>query len=140
MTCLVPLALVVLVVFGTALGSLLAAANVYLRDVQYLVELGLMFWFWMTPIVYAWTTVKTAWSATWDGLAVRRSTCSTRWRTSSWHSRRRCGRAGRRTGRAFVYGGNLALRLGVLPSSGLGLLWFAQRVFARAQGNFAQEL
>jgi len=57
---LVPLALVVLVVFAASLGMLLAAANVTLRDVQYLVDVGLLFWFWMTPIVYAWTTVKTA--------------------------------------------------------------------------------
>ena len=55
---LIPLALLVLLVFATALGLMLAASNVYLRDVQYLVEVTLLFWFWMTPIVYAWTNVQ----------------------------------------------------------------------------------
>src|SRR5205085_3388971 len=56
---LVLLALLVLLVFGTALGLVLSAVNVYLRDVQYLVEVGLLLWFWMTPIIYDWTKVKT---------------------------------------------------------------------------------
>ena len=55
---LVPLALLVLVLFSTALGLLLGAMNVYLRDVEYLVEVGLLLWFWMTPIVYDWTKVR----------------------------------------------------------------------------------
>ena len=41
---------------------------------------------------------------------------------------------------SLAFDGDLCLRLGLLPWSALGLLWFAQRVFARAQGNFAQEL
>lgn len=48
----VPLALVVLVVLTAGFGFLVAAANVYLRDTQHLVELALLAWFWMTPIVY----------------------------------------------------------------------------------------
>ena len=53
-----PLALLVLVLFATALGLILGAVNVYLRDVKYLVEVGLLLWFWMTPIVYDWTKVR----------------------------------------------------------------------------------
>jgi ABC-2 type transport system permease protein len=49
---LVPLALIVLVVVAAALGVLLAALNVYLRDVQHLLELALLAWFWMSAIVY----------------------------------------------------------------------------------------
>ncbi len=45
-------ALVVLLVLTAALGIALAAANVYLRDTQHLVELVLLAWFWATPIVY----------------------------------------------------------------------------------------
>ena len=37
-----------------ALAFLLSALNVYLRDVQYLVEIVLMVLFWTTPIVYSW--------------------------------------------------------------------------------------
>ena len=33
---------------------LLAALNVYFRDLQHLMELAMLAWFWMTPIVYPW--------------------------------------------------------------------------------------
>ena len=49
---LVPAALIteVLLLMGTCL--ILAVLNVYFRDVQHLLELGLLAWFWMTPVVY----------------------------------------------------------------------------------------
>ncbi len=57
-SALVPLALLCSCLFAIALGPVSsAAANVYLRDVTYLVEVGLLLWFWMTPIVYDWTKV-----------------------------------------------------------------------------------
>ena len=34
------------------LGLLLAAANVYLRDIEHLIGVVLMLWFWVTPIIY----------------------------------------------------------------------------------------
>ena len=34
------------------MGLLVAALNVYFRDVQHFLELGLLTWFWMTPVVY----------------------------------------------------------------------------------------
>jgi ABC-2 type transport system permease protein len=49
---LVPFAMVVLLLVAAGLGVLLAALNVYLRDVQHLLELALTAWFWLTPIVY----------------------------------------------------------------------------------------
>jgi ABC-2 type transport system permease protein len=45
-------ALVVLVVLAAALGIALSAANVPLRDTAHLLELALLGWFWVTPIVY----------------------------------------------------------------------------------------
>jgi ABC-2 type transport system permease protein len=50
---LLPLSLAVLLVFTTAMAFLVSAVNVRYRDTQHLVELGLLAWFWMTPIVYA---------------------------------------------------------------------------------------
>jgi ABC-2 type transport system permease protein len=49
---LVPAGLVVelILLFGVCLIA--AVLNVYFRDVQHLVEIGLLAWFWMTPIVY----------------------------------------------------------------------------------------
>lgn len=49
---LVPIALVALVFFASALSIALSAINVYLRDTQHLLELLLLAWFWASPVVY----------------------------------------------------------------------------------------
>jgi ABC-2 type transport system permease protein len=49
---LVPLALVVLLLFLTAVGLATSAFNVRYRDTHHLVDLALLAWFWVTPIVY----------------------------------------------------------------------------------------
>jgi len=54
---LVPLALGVLVILASALALLLAAMNVSLRDTAHFVELALLAWFWVTPIVYPFRLV-----------------------------------------------------------------------------------
>ncbi len=48
---LVP-ALAVTVLWAAAFGIVLSAINVHYRDVQHLLELLVLAWFWMTPIVY----------------------------------------------------------------------------------------
>ena len=50
-------AIVALLLFTAALGVLLAAINVYLRDMQHLLEIALTVWFWATPIVYQYRLV-----------------------------------------------------------------------------------
>jgi ABC-2 type transport system permease protein len=49
---LFPLAVVTMLAFTSALSFLIAAVNVRYRDVQHLLNLSLLVWFWMTPIVY----------------------------------------------------------------------------------------
>jgi len=49
---LVPTALVVELVLLVGVSLIVAVLNVYFRDVQHLLELVLLAWFWMTPIVY----------------------------------------------------------------------------------------
>jgi ABC-2 type transport system permease protein len=49
---LYPESFLALLVFTTATTLWVAAVNVRYRDVQHLVGLGLLVWFWMTPIVY----------------------------------------------------------------------------------------
>ncbi|NNN16672.1 MAG: ABC transporter permease [Acidimicrobiaceae bacterium] len=49
---LVPVAMVVLLIVTAALAVFLSAVNVYLRDTKHLVEVGLVAWFWATPVVY----------------------------------------------------------------------------------------
>jgi ABC-2 type transport system permease protein len=48
------LALITAVVLASAIGVLLSAVNVYLRDMQHLIEVVLTAWFWACPIVYAY--------------------------------------------------------------------------------------
>jgi ABC-2 type transport system permease protein len=54
---LVP-AFAALIMFTGALAVFLSAVNVYFRDVQHLVEVLLMVWFWAIPIVYTFHVVQ----------------------------------------------------------------------------------
>jgi ABC-2 type transport system permease protein len=47
-------ALAVMLLLAAALNILLSAVNVYARDVKHLIEIVLLAWFWLTPIVYQW--------------------------------------------------------------------------------------
>lgn len=47
-----PLAIICIVLFSLGLTLILAAANVFMRDVQYLITVLLMMWIWLTPIMY----------------------------------------------------------------------------------------
>ncbi len=53
-----PLAVVDLIVFTSAVSVFLSAVNVYLRDTQHLTEVALMAWFWGTPIVYSYGSIS----------------------------------------------------------------------------------
>lgn len=53
-------ALAVQVVFTLGLGMLAATVNVFFRDVGQLVSVGLLFWFWLTPIVYPLSVLPAA--------------------------------------------------------------------------------
>jgi ABC-2 type transport system permease protein len=54
---LVP-ALAVVTVFATGMALLASAVNVRFRDVEHLLEVILLAWFWLTPIVYPVTFVR----------------------------------------------------------------------------------
>jgi ABC-2 type transport system permease protein len=127
------LGLLVLLLFGTALGLVLAAANVYLRDVQHLIGIVLMLWFWVTPIIYDVNKVARVLPEWLYTLYLLNPVASVvfSFQKVFWPQ-------GEASGLAFD--GALTLRLGVLTVVCAAFLWFAQRVFARAQGNFAQEL
>jgi ABC-2 type transport system permease protein len=53
-----PLAVVTLLVFTLAVTFWVAGLNVRYRDVQHLLNLGLLVWFWLTPIVYQGALVQ----------------------------------------------------------------------------------
>jgi len=51
-------ALISLLLILSGLGVLLSALNVKLRDIQHLLELVLLAWFWFTPIVYEYLPIQ----------------------------------------------------------------------------------
>ena len=57
---LLPLALFDLILLASGLVLLLSAANVYLRDMAHFVELAVLAWFWVTPIVYPFSQLTEA--------------------------------------------------------------------------------
>lgn len=123
----------VLVVYATAFGFLLSAVNVYLRDVSYLVEVLLLIALWASPIVYSWSNAKALLGNSFL-LEVYTDNPVTLailgFRKAFW-----IGGNG-----VAEYPGVLGLRLAVAFLIGIVLLFIFQRVFARLQGNFAQEL
>jgi ABC-2 type transport system permease protein len=55
---LYPFAFVALLLVTVAITLFVSALNVRYRDVQHLIGLALLVWFWLTPIVYAAATVR----------------------------------------------------------------------------------
>jgi ABC-2 type transport system permease protein len=51
-------ALAVAVIFTVAMSLLASSLNVRYRDVEHLLEVALLAWFWLTPIVYPVTVVR----------------------------------------------------------------------------------
>lgn len=127
-------ATLVLVVFGTAFGLLLSAVNVYLRDVQYLVEVLLLILMWASPIVYSWNMVQGVLGGG-TALAIYTNNPVTLailgFQKAFWV-------AGAES--MATYPPDLLLRLAIALLVGLVLIFAFQRVFSRLQGNFAQEL
>ncbi len=132
---LVPLALAVAVVWATALGLLLSAVTVYLRDLQYLVDVLLLAGFWLTPIVYPITYAVDNLSARGHDTMLQIYLANPMTNVVATFQR-----AFYTMGEQFNFQGALLPRLLVLLVVGLAALWFCQRSFARLQGKFAQEL
>jgi len=125
------LSLAVMIVFSTALALLLAAVNVYLRDVQYLVEILIMIFFWASPVIYSWALVD----AHLDGilqdvyLANPMTQVVMGFQRTFWVA-----------GDGQPYPSQLLQSLWITLGASVLLLWVSQRVFSRLQANFAQEL
>lgn len=129
---LLPLALALVLVFALAIGMLLAAINVYLRDVQHLVEVLLLVLFWASPIVYSYQLVNSFLMGNWLEqlfLANPVTLAVLGFQKAMWVA-----------GADQVWPPDLAARMGIALLISVVLLFLAQRVFAKLEGNFAQEL
>jgi len=127
-----PLSIVVVLLFSFSIGLLLAAVNVYLRDFQHLVEVLLMVLFWASPIVYSYSLVNKSIGGTfWEQLYLWNPATLVvmGFQKAIWIA-----------GADEVWPPDLAERLVIVGLISVVLLWASQRVFARLEGNFAQEL
>jgi len=135
---LAPLAFVLIVVFATAVGLLLAALNVYYRDIKHIVEVLLILLFWGSPIVYSFTYVHDQIGGTWIEslyLANPITIAVLGMQKALWIS------GSTATGDLEQYfPENLIALLLIAIAASLVLLWLSQRIFSRLQRNFAQEL
>ncbi len=126
-----PLSVLVVVTWGLALAIVLSAVNVYLRDVQYLVEITLMVLFWASPIVYSWEYVANAVPGWVEQVYLANPVTAAvlGMQRTFWVA-----------GTDAPFPDNLITRLFVMLLVGLVLVVGSQRVFARLQGDFAQEM
>lgn len=137
---LYPLAFVALLVLSVAVAFWASALNVRYRDVQHLVGLGLLVWFWVTPIVYSAATVYHALVERGDVwawkvfLANPLSWVVFGFQGALYHS------SDADTVLAPMSDGQLATGLGVVIAVGTLVLYGTWRLFFSMSGDFAEEL
>jgi ABC-2 type transport system permease protein len=127
-----PLAVIAVLLFGFAIGTVLAAANVFKRDFQHLVEVAVVILFWASPIVYSYQLVHDVLQGSFLEelyLANPITLAVLGFQRAMW-----------RAGADQLWPPDLALRLLIASVVCLLAVWVAQRVFARLDTNFAQEL
>ncbi len=125
-------ALLLLVVYGTALGLFASALNVYMRDVQYLVEVTTMLLFWASPVVYSWQMVRDIVGVSWMLELYTNNPLTLAvigFQKAFWVA-----------GENAAQPSDLLTRMFIALGIGLVLLFVSHRAFLRLQGDFAQEL
>ena len=132
----VVLGIAILTAVGIGVGLITAAVNVYLRDVEHIVEVLLIVFFWASPIVYSFGFVRHALGGGFFELAYLSNPVT----LAVMCMQRGLWVGGMDDPVAGVSAENLVPLSIVALVGGLIFLWLAQRLFARLQGNFAQEL
>ncbi len=140
---LIPIGMFGLIVLASALAVLLSALNVYLRDIQHLMELALVAWFWGTPVVYGYEEIAQHLAPhhlTWLYLCNPVSYVVLIFQRSlytrvSYHSGSALVRLLPSDGPMWYLG-----LCGILIAIGVVLFLFALWVFSRVEGNLAEEL
>jgi lipopolysaccharide transport system permease protein len=116
-----PVVMAVQFAFTLGLAYLAAAANVYVRDVQHLMGVGLQLYFFLTPIFYTLDAVPGAYRWVYDINPMAHLVAAYR---------------------ALLLDGTApdGMALGLLAVVSAVLLWVGARVFARASHRFLEEL
>jgi len=129
---LLPLTALALLALTTALSLLVSVLTVSYRDLQHLVEVGLIIGFWLSPIVYSYRLVAEAIGGTWLEqlyLVNPMTIVALGFQKALWIA-----------GADEPWPPHLELRIVAVLVLGVLGTWAAQRIFARREGDFAQEL
>jgi len=137
-------ALIVEVLLLDGFGLIVSSLTVYLRDIAHFMELALLFWFWMTPVVYAPNQVYMKFlhhhlpfaiyllnPMTSIVLCFQRAFYKTV--TPLYHGNPAPVLINFHLGTYFSF-------LGVLAAVAVVLIWVGFAVFGKGEGNFAEEL
>ncbi|MEL4319015.1 ABC transporter permease [Leifsonia sp. YIM 134122] len=125
----------IVVVLGTALALVLSALNVYLRDVQHLVEIMLLIFFWASPITYSMRFVNDAL----HGSLLEELYLANPVTLAVIGMQKAMWMAGAEDPTQY-WPSHLALRMAIALVASIVLFFVAQSIFSRLQSNFAQEL
>lgn len=134
--------LFVLITFGLGLGLILASANVYVRDVNFLTDVALQVGFWLCPILYSYgLIVKGAEAYGWPvGLITQAYLLNPMSNVVLGFQRALWPPATTSEGSAFSFPVMLDERLFIFAVIGVAFLAFSVWLFSRLARNFAQEL
>jgi ABC-2 type transport system permease protein len=132
-------------VWAIALGILLSALNVFLRDIGYLVEVAMLILFWASPIVYSYGMVAGAIGSAraWllDIYLCNPMTVAVlAFQKGIWKAGSETRDMNGTIVPPSIWPDNLNLLIVIMILVGLVFIVVAQRVFSRLQGNFAQEI
>ncbi len=131
-----------IVAFGLGLGLVLAALNVYVRDVGFLTDVGLQVGFWLCPILYSYGLIERAaqtygWPVEWVTRIYMFNPIANGvlgFQRALWPP------ASTPEGALLSFPGQLGARLLILVISGAVFLAFAWALFQKLSRNFAQEI
>jgi ABC-2 type transport system permease protein len=141
---LYPLAFVSLLVFTTAITLWSSALNVRYRDVGHLLNIGLLVWFWITPIVYQAALVQqTLVSHEVAGVNLWNLYLANPLTSIVLGFQRALYGAPEQGGMQVLPDVSVAWQAGLLAlvlAGSMVLLFFAWRSFFRRSGDFAEEL
>jgi len=129
---LVPISVIVITTYALGITLLLSAWNVYLRDIQHLVDIALLVLFWASPITYSYAMVHDVLKGGFLEqvfLANPVTPAVLAFQHGMWSP-----------GASDTIPGDLGWRLLATFVLSLILVAVGQRVFSRLEGNFAQEL
>jgi ABC-2 type transport system permease protein len=132
----------VAIVFTVGLSMLVSALNVRYRDTAHLLEVALMAWFWINPMVYAFGLIRQelhqwAWLYLLNPMAIVVATFQRAIYATSYTTRPDGTRLEVLADPGYTF---YLTHLAIAGGISLVVLWFGIRVFRKLQADFAEDL